>query len=206
MIDKHSSPLDGTRLASAFGWVLLAAIVMQGSYVFAQAPVHTGHPVASKPESAESLSKKVKSIVKAREAAGPLRDTEIVRDEAGLETMPKINGGRDPFRAVEPPPLVRADARPQGPLPPGAAGLLIRDLKLEGVVREEATQTMIAVVTNATNIAYFLREHDQVYDGSVSRITSNAVYFTENYHDAEGGAPRFREVVMRLGPISGEGR
>jgi hypothetical protein len=39
---------------------------------------------------------------------------------------------------------------------------------------------MIAVVTNYTKRAYFLRENDTVYNGIVSRITPDAVYFKEN--------------------------
>ena len=43
-----------------------------------------------------------------------------------------------------------------GVLPPGERGLLISQLKLEGVVREQTANKMIAVVTNETRRAYFL--------------------------------------------------
>ena len=48
------------------------------------------------------------------------------------------------------------ESAPGGVLPPGVRGLLISQLKLEGVVREQTANKMIAVVTNETKRAYFL--------------------------------------------------
>ena len=64
---------------------------------------------------------------------------------------------------------------------------------------------MIAVVTNYTKRAYFLRENDTVYNGVVSKITPDAVYFKENTLDSNGRVGA-HEVVMRLGSAPGEGR
>jgi hypothetical protein len=64
---------------------------------------------------------------------------------------------------------------------------------------------MIAVVTNYTKRAYFLRVNDTVYDGVVSKITPEAVYFMENTLDASGRVAT-REVVIKLGSGLGEGR
>jgi type II secretory pathway component PulC len=97
------------------------------------------------------------------------------------------------------------DSAPGGVLPPGARGLLISQLKLEGVVREQTANKMIAVVTNETKRAYFLTENESVYNGVVSKITPDAVYFTENVLGPNGRVST-REVVKRLGPASGEGR
>jgi type II secretory pathway component PulC len=83
--------------------------------------------------------------------------------------------------------------------------LLISQLILEGVVREQTENKMIAVVTNETKRAYFLRENQSVYNGIVSKITPEAVYFKENVLDSNGRVTT-REVVKRLGPASGEGR
>jgi len=90
-------------------------------------------------------------------------------------------------------------------LPPGERGLLISHLVLEGVVREETENKMIAVVTNETKRAYFLRENQAVYNGIVSKITPDAVYFKENVLDTDGRVTT-REVVKRLGSASGEER
>jgi len=64
---------------------------------------------------------------------------------------------------------------------------------------------MIAVVSNATNLAYFLREHEPVYDGVVTRIAPDAVYFQENIRDPDRGVTS-REVMLRLGPAPGVAR
>jgi hypothetical protein len=64
---------------------------------------------------------------------------------------------------------------------------------------------MIAVVTNNTKRAYFLRENDTVYNGVVKRIAPDVVYFKENTLDSDGRVGA-HEVVMKLGAPPGEGR
>ncbi len=91
------------------------------------------------------------------------------------------------------------------PLPPGARGLLVSQLRLEGIVREDLTNTMIAIVATNTNRAYFLRENDQIYRGMVSKITTDAIHFNMNYHD-QLGEVKTHEVVARLGAAAGEGK
>ena len=116
-------------------------------------------------------------------------------------------GKRDPFK------LPSLSARevagiPEGAigqLPPGTRGLIISQLRVEGVVRENVANKMIAVVTNETKRAYFLSENDTVYNGVVSKITPDAVYFKENVLDQEGRVST-REVVKKLGSAPGEGR
>ncbi len=115
-------------------------------------------------------------------------------------------GRRDPFKLPPPPSKGNEEtAGITGPLPPGKKGLLIGQLRLEGVVREDKTNTMIAVVTNSTNRAYFLHENDELYNGVVSKITPDSVYFTENTKQANGNIST-REVVKKLGTGSGEGK
>jgi hypothetical protein len=92
-----------------------------------------------------------------------------------------------------------------GALPPGSRGLVIFQLRLEGIVHDESTNQFIAVVTNYTKRAYFLRVNDTVYNGVVSKITSDAVYFRENTLDSQGQVGT-REVVMKLGSGPGEER
>jgi hypothetical protein len=109
---------------------------------------------------------------------------------------------RDPFYI---PPLPKPGVEGeiiQGPLPPGKRGLIISQLTLEGIVRMETNNTMIAVVANPANRAYFLRQNDEVYNGAVTKITSDSVTFTEKYRDAEGREST-REVVKRLAPTPG---
>jgi len=115
-------------------------------------------------------------------------------------------GRRDPFKAFVAPSWVSSHSMPEtGVLPAGTRGLVISSLQLEGIVRQEPANTMIAVVTNSTKRAYFLRVNDAVYSGVVSKITPDAIYFTENTLDSRGRAAT-HEVKIKLGSAPGEGR
>jgi len=138
----------------------------------------------------------------------PAKPKAAAREQAvrAPRTPSVIAGQRDPFKL--PPAPVPGGGQGQeitGPLPPGTRGLVISQLRLEGIVRLDETNTMIAVVTSFTNRAYFLRENDAVFNGIVSKITLDAVYFNENYLDPFGRVST-REVVKRLGSAVGEGR
>jgi len=116
-----------------------------------------------------------------------------------------ISGLRDPFRAPAPPQPAETGAKAgegAAARPPGLRGLLVRQLRLEGIVREDETKTMIAVVTNDTHLAYFLRENQELFDGVVGRITPGAVYLRERVREPNQ-AVRWRDVVLKL--ESGDG-
>jgi hypothetical protein len=120
--------------------------------------------------------------------------------------LPPAAGRRDPFRAFVAPSAVSGHSMAEtGVLPAGTRGLVISSLQLEGIVRQEPANTMIAVVTNSTKRAYFLRVNDTVYNGVVSKITPDAIYFTENTLDSRGRAAT-HEVKIKLGSAPGEGR
>jgi hypothetical protein len=121
-------------------------------------------------------------------------------------------GRRDPFKLPEAASArggggetLMESAPPGGALPTGKRGLLISHLVLQGVVREQTSNKLIAVVTNETKVARFLYENDSLYNGVVSKITPDAVYFKENVLDSNGRVTT-REVVKRLGSTPGEGR
>ncbi len=88
-------------------------------------------------------------------------------------------------------------------MPPGKRGLVISELRLEGIVRQDNTNTMIAIVAPRSNRAEFLRENDEVYHGAVTKITLDSVYFREDVHDPSGHVTS-HEVIKRL--PSGEKR
>lgn len=121
-------------------------------------------------------------------------------------TLPAAVAGRDPFK-LPPPPAPRskldASTRLLGNRPPGIRGLVVSGLKLEGLVSQNSGREMIAVVTNNTGRAYFLRANQQLYDGAVMRITRQAVYFTERQPDAQGRMA-VRTVVRWLNPPAGD--
>jgi hypothetical protein len=116
----------------------------------------------------------------------------------GKRAMTKaVAGKRDPFKAPPPPRLDGKGGVVDGPLPAGARGLVIGQLSLKGIVREDASNTMIAVVTNRSNLAYFLRVHEDVYNGVVSRITPDAIYFQQKRLDASGRV-EVQDVILKL--------
>jgi hypothetical protein len=114
-------------------------------------------------------------------------------------------GRRDPFKAWVAPSSAGRSALELGALPAGTRGLVISGLRLEGIVREQPAEDMIAVVTNHTKRAYFLRVNDAVYNGVVSKITPEAIYFKENTLDPRGRVVT-REMEIKLGSAPGEGR
>jgi hypothetical protein len=106
---------------------------------------------------------------------------------------------RDPFETLLN--NSKADAGPPANLPPGKAGLLVGSLRIDGIVH--GSNGMIAIVSNPQQRVYFLREGDKLYDGSIERITLEAITFHELGKDAFGKTIE-REVTKRLYPSPGE--
>ena len=106
---------------------------------------------------------------------------------------------RDPFESL----TARQEAASKATaiLPPGKAGLQVSTLRLDGIVR--SPNGMIAVVTNPQARTYFLREGDQLYDGSVEKIAMDSVSFHELGKDAFG-KPVERQVSKRIYSSAGE--
>ena len=119
-----------------------------------------------------------------------------------------VGNMRDPFK-LPPPPSEGGAAGPgemviSGPLPPGSRGLIISQLKLEGIVRVGQTHPkLIAVLANSANRAYFLHENDALYNGVITKITPDSVYFREEVREGDGKMSS-HEVVKKLAPASGE--
>jgi len=157
-------------------------------------------------------AKRMQETVQKKENIPPQQRAKAPAEpKRAAETTPTtqmVTGKRDPFKLPPPPGTKGAEGIPEfaaGPLPPGTRGLIISQLRLQGVVREETNNKMIAVVTKETKRAYFLKNNDAVYNGVVSKITPDAVYFKENVLD-QNGRVSTREVVKRLGSAPGEGR
>jgi Tfp pilus assembly protein PilP len=88
-------------------------------------------------------------------------------------------GRRDPFVS----PVVHLGAIGSG-CSSGKRCLAIDQIALKGVVRSE--NGMIAVVVNAMDKAYFLRENDPVFNGYVTKITADSIVFKETFRDKLG--------------------
>jgi len=88
-------------------------------------------------------------------------------------------GRRDPFIS----PVVNLGAVGSG-CSSGKRCLAINQIALKGVVKSDVG--MIAVVVNAMDKAYFLRENDPVFNGYVVKITGDSIVFKETFHDRLG--------------------
>jgi Tfp pilus assembly protein PilP len=108
------------------------------------------------------------------------------------------HGRRDPFVS----PIVSKDgiSRPAPNCTSGKRCLVIPELVLQGTVKDTSGK-MMAVVANSVKKTYFLRENDQVFQGSVEKITSDSIIFREYVKDALGRETA-REVVKKLVPPS----
>jgi type IV pilus assembly protein PilP len=104
-------------------------------------------------------------------------------------------GRRDPFRS-----LIGPAQRPDtGSRPPGLAGFLIDEMKLQGIFRTRGIMT--AMISGPDNKGYSLKVGDKVLDGEVIRITATSVVFRQEVNDPTR-IERFREVVKDLSPAS----
>ncbi|MGH9404962.1 MAG: hypothetical protein ACRD3D_03895 [Terriglobia bacterium] len=197
---KIKSPGEKSRLRRTFRerlpWLLYGTAIAALCASLASAAQPRGAQSAAQ----RSRTYRVASVAVALAAPAPGDSPPAAANATGFA------GKRDPFR-LPPPPSSKdglgVRALPAN-LPPGPAGLIIADLKLEGVLSEG--HSMIAVVTTSTsNRAYFLTANEQLYDGSVAEITAGAIYFAERLRGPKGQVS-VRQAVKRLRPKAGEGR
>lgn len=128
--------------------------------------------------------------------------TPAARPEEKPRPATKAFGGqhtrRDPF--VSPIVAKGGVERPQPNCTNGKRCLVIPELTLQGTIKDTSGK-MMAVVANSTRRTYFLRENDQVFQGSVEKITSDSIIFREYIKDALGRESA-REVVKKLVPTT----
>ncbi len=180
---------DGKRIT----WVLLAVPIAVGS-VWLETGKARG--LEADPAAQAGGGTSASAPAAGQEATGDKAASRVPAPQ--VAKTPAITGRRDPFKLPGAPVAGGETGGPVGPLPPGTRGLVISRLRLEGIVRLDNTNTMIAVVDTSANRAYFLRENDAVYNGVVAKITPDSVIFRENALD-QSGKVYVREVVKRLG-------
>ena len=178
-------------------------IIRLGIGLAALLALFLGGPATAR-SSGENDVGKVAPMAAAATQTSPVKPSKQRLDEERA-MVSAMAGKRDPFKVPLPPQIKDGGDSLDGPLPPGARGLVIGLLRLKGIVRVEDSKTMIAVVVNRANLAYFLHIHEDVYNGVVSRITPDAIYFQQKGLDT-GGRSEAREVVLRLGPEHQEAR
>ena len=99
-------------------------------------------------------------------------------------------GKRDPFIS----PVISRSMSGSG-CNTGKRCLAVDQIALTGIVKSDSG--MIAVVVNALNKAYFLRENDPVFNGYVVKITGDTIVFKETIQD-KLGKPFEREVTKKI--------
>jgi len=141
--------------------------------------------------------KKANPFVAVKPPAEPPKPAVAVEDKKNPEESKKKEpkeysaaGRRDPFVS----PVVSHIAGGSG-CSAGKRCLEIGQIVLTGIVKSE--NGMIAVVVNALNKAYFLRENDPVFNGYVVKITGDSVIFSETGQD-QLGKPFTREVTKKI--------
>jgi len=152
-----------------------------------------GVPAKSTPVANPFDAKTKAQTVAAKPAPAPT--TVAVKDNKPTEakkTVRKIDaaGRRDPFVS----PVVTMGAVGSG-CSSGKRCLAIDQIALKGVVKSD--NGMIAVVVNAMDKAYFLRENDPVFNGYVVKITGDSIVFKETFHD-KLGKPLTRDVTKTI--------
>ena len=171
-----------------------ASQTVSGTAAPATQPVPAKAP-AAKPAAPAKPAAAAKPATAAKPAKKPAV-TAVAKPSATKPAAPAAAkapaGKRDPFVS----PVVRATAGGTGSMcSTGKRCLMINEMVLHGVVKTQGG--MIAVVSNAANRAYFLKENDPVFNGSVVKITGDSVVFRENVVD-NMGRETTREVVKRV--------
>ncbi len=123
-----------------------------------------------------------------------LGQTLIDQDElanAGRAYTYDPAGRRDPFRSL----LIRQPNRPGGQRPAGIAGIAIDEVVVQGIWKTRGG--FVAQIRGSDNKSYLLRPGDLLYDGEVTRVSTNEVTFRQNLSDPQSVKP-FRDVTKQL--------
>lgn len=152
--------------------ILVAAGLVLGPAVFAQAP-----PAAAPPAAAPA--------VEAPKA--PAAGVPVVAYSYDAE------GRRDPFVSLT---GRGSDGAPTS-RPPGLPGQLINEVSLKGIVKD--SHGFYALVQGADTKTYTVRIGDRLMDGTVKAITADAVVFSQDVNDPLS-LQKQREIRKSLRP------
>ncbi len=175
-------------LAAAAAWVQPAGAQMPARPATIRELVnHAGAPPAAAPAPAVSAPRPAPVSPQPKPASAPAGALRRDPFDPLINKNPGAGGG---------------PALPER-LPPGKAGLMVGTVHVDGLV--QGPNGMVAIVSNPQQRVYFLHEGDRIFDGRVTKITLEAVFFQQTGRDAFGNAVD-HEVVKRLYPNPGEQR
>jgi hypothetical protein len=167
-----------------------------GKQSAATAPAATKPKAASKTAAPKVTAKKTTTVAvnqpKPVKAAVAVEDKKNPVDSKkdAHPTISMAGGRRDPFLS----PVVNHSMGGSG-CSTGKRCLAVDQIALTGIVKADGG--MIAVVINAMNKAYFLRENDPVFNGYVVKITGDSIVFKETLQDKLGKSFT-REVTKKI--------
>jgi hypothetical protein len=147
----------------------------------------------TKPAAAKKAGSKAQPVVAKKQVNEKIEVEAKKKPADGKKEAPKtisMAGRRDPFLS----PVVNRGFADSG-CSTGKKCLTIEQIDLKGVVKSD--NGFIAVVVNAVNKAYFLRQNDPVFNGFVVKITGDSIVFKQNMQD-KLGKPFQREVTKRI--------
>ena len=161
----------------------------------AKAQAATVTPTASKTAKTKTSKKTTAVVVNKPKAAKPAVAVEDKKNPVdpkkdAHKTISMAGGRRDPFLS----PVVNHSMGGSG-CSTGKRCLAVDQIALTGIVKSDSG--MIAVVINAMNKAYFLRENDPVFNGYVVKITGDSIVFKETMQDKLGKSFT-REVTKKI--------
>ena len=159
-------------------------------------PAVTAPKAASKTAAPKATAKKTTTV--AVNQPKPAKPAVAVEDKKNPvdpkkdahPTISMAGGRRDPFLS----PVVNHSVGGSG-CSTGKRCLAVDQIALTGIVKADGG--MIAVVINAMNKAYFLRENDPVFNGYVVKITGDSIVFKETLQDKLGKSFT-REVTKKI--------
>jgi Tfp pilus assembly protein PilP len=189
-----AKPMPQSTPAANSGRPMVAAPIARASAPSKSTAVAVKGSSAPKAVAPQAKTKDPFSADKKVQAVTAKATTVAVHDTKTATKKPekKISaaGRRDPFVS----PVVALGAIGSG-CSSGKRCLAIDQIALKGVVRSD--NGMIAVVVNAMDKAYFLRENDPVFNGYVVKITGDSIVFKETLKD-KLGKPLTRDVTKSI--------
>lgn len=201
---KPMGPAVSNQPASAASQKAAPSVIQKASPAAVKQPAAKASPftapktAVSKADPANAKNKKKTTAVSVKKPS-PAKSTVAVEDKKNPVPDPKkdahktvsmAGGRRDPFLS----PVVNHSMGGSG-CSTGKRCLAVDQIALQGIVKSEAG--MIAVVVNAMNKAYFLRENDPVFNGYVVKITGDSIIFKETMQDKLGKSFT-REVTKKI--------
>jgi len=103
-------------------------------------------------------------------------------------------GRRDPFRSLLEGLQEDTEGYPEA-RPPGLAGMLVEELRLEGII--ETPTGVLAFVQGRDGVSYIIRPGTKLYNGEVKDIFPGRVVFRQQVNDPKQLKP-YQEVVREI--------